>query len=324
MNIAFAGFRHDHIFGLYEAAAQNSEVTIVGAYEEDAATREKVEREYGIHISYNHYDALLNDDNVQAVAIGDYYGKRGAMVIEALKHGKHVICDKPICTSLEELNEIEKLAEEKQLQVCCMLDLRYMPQIEKVKALIEAGDLGDIHIASFTGQHCLNYGVRPQWYFEEGKHGGTINDIAIHGIDLIRYITGKNLTKINYARVWNAYADKVPEFKDCGQFNVDMDGMALSADVSYAAPAFQGIMPTYWDFCFWGTKGMLNFNLKSGDIRIYRDAEEVIPCDEIEVTYLTDFIKEISGTKTIMNTKGILLSQRQVLQIQDFAFSLEA
>ena len=34
------------------------------------------------------------------------------------------------------------------------------------------------------------------WYFEEGKHGGTINDIAIHGIDLVRYLTGKNVTKI--------------------------------------------------------------------------------------------------------------------------------
>ena len=52
------------------------------------------------------------------------------------------------------------------------------------------------------------------WYFEEGKHGGTINDIAIHGIDLLRFITGKEFTKVNFAKTWNAFADKEPEFKE--------------------------------------------------------------------------------------------------------------
>lgn len=94
-----------------------------------------------------------------------------------------------------------------------MFDLRYMPQTAVIKKMIENGELGDVHIISFTGQHFLDYGNRPWWYFEEGKHGGTINDIAIHGIDLLKFVTGKSLTHIDCARCFNAFIDEI-EGKD--------------------------------------------------------------------------------------------------------------
>lgn len=315
MKIAFAGFRHGHIFCLYHKAVENAE--IIGCYEEDATERKNTEETLGIKFCYNSYEELISDSRVEAVAIGDYYGKRGKMVIDALKSGKHVICDKPICTSLEELDEIERLARENNLKVCCMLDLRYMPQVEKVKEIIQSGKLGKIHVVSFTGQHCLNYGIRPSWYFEEEKHGGTINDIAIHGVDLVRYITGKNLSDVNFARTWNAFADKEPDFKDCAQFNVLMDDMAVSGDVSYAAPA--GAIPTYWDFYFWGTEGMLKFNYMDSKIYLYTGEENVIECEPPKSDYMLDFIAECNGEKTIMDTEDVLKSQRQVLMIQKSA-----
>ena len=318
-NIAFAGFRHSHIFGLYTTAMENKDVNLVGCFENDEEARALAADAYDINFNYNSYQEILNDDSVDIIAIGDYYGIRGKMVIEALKAGKHVICDKPICTDIAELDEIEKLVKETGLKVCCMLDLRYMPQISKVCELVGAGEIGEVINATFTGQHCLDYGNRPMWYFEEGKHGGTINDIAIHGVDIVRFITDKNLTKVNFAKTWNAFAKEEPEFKDCGQFMAEMENMSLMADVSYAAPKFDGIMPTYWDFYFWGTKGMINFNLKSSTIHIFKTNEEIIECEPSKPGYLKDFLLEIKGEKTIMNTLGILESQRQVLMIQRVA-----
>lgn len=322
MNIAFAGFRHSHIFGLYNTAVENPDVNITGCYEKDNSSKKFAEENYGIVFNYESYESILKDEKVDAIAIGDYYGVRGQMVISALQAGKHVICDKPVCTDLEELKIIENLARENDLRVCCMLDLRYMPQISKVRELIKNKEIGDVLNISFTGQHCLDYGNRPSWYFEDGKHGGTINDIAIHGIDLVRFITQKNLTKINCARVWNAFAKEVPSFKDCGQFMVEMEDASLMADVSYAAPKFNATLPTYWDFYFWGTLGMLKFNLQSNTIHIYKEKETVIECEECKPGYLKDFILEVNGTQTIMNTYDILESQRQVLKIQKFADEL--
>ena len=317
MNLAFAGFRHSHIFGLYDITRCDSKITVTGCFERDEKSRKAVEESHGINFNYKEYSDILNDPSVEAVAIGDYYGARGQMVIDALRSGKHVICDKPICTSLEELDIIEALVKEKGLQVCCMLDLRYMAQIQTVKKLISDGEIGQIKNVTFTGQHCLDYGNRPMWYFEKGKHGGTINDIAIHGVDLVRFITCKNLVKVDCAKTWNSYAVKEPDFKDCGQFMAQLeDGVALMADVSYAAPKFSGTMPTYWDFYFWGSEGMINFRLASNDIDIYKSQKVTINCKSGYIDYLNAFMLEIQGIPTIMNTLDILASQRQVLEIQ--------
>ena len=182
--------------------------------------------------------------------------------------------------------------------------------------IIKNGEIGKIINVSFTGQHCLDYANRPKWYYEDGKHGGTINDIAIHGIDLVRFITGKNLTKVNCAKTWNAFALNETHFNDCAQFMVEMGDISVMADVSYAAPKFNGRMPTYWDFYFWGLEGMLKFNIQNNEIHIFKNDETVIECDDRNVDYLNDLVREINGEKTIMNTKEILNSQRQVLLIQ--------
>ena len=318
MNIAFAGFRHSHIVGLYSVALENGNV--IGCYEENEETRTEMENSKNVHFNYNTYDELLNSPDVDAVAIGDYYQKRGKLVIEALKHGKHVICDKPMCTSLEELDEIERLSRENNLTVACMLDLRYWPQSNKAKELIENGEIGRINMVSFTGQHPLSYGSRPQWYFEEGKHGGTINDIAIHGIDVIRYITGKNLTRVDLKKEWNAYATEVPHFLDSAQFVIDMNGTSVMADVSYAGPACNVLLPTYWEFRFWGSDGMLTYNFRDKTVTVYKKTEEVIECEMLDHDYfldfINDFIKETKGEKTRLSEQDMLESQRQVLTIQ--------
>ena len=319
MNIAFAGFRHSHIFGLYESAKESSRVNIVGCFEEHAPTREDVAEKYGIEFNYNTYDELIADKNADAVAIGDSYGKRGNLAIKALKAGKHIILDKPICTTLEELDEIERLSKENNLQVCCMLDLRYVVPAVKVKELIESGKIGQVKSVNFTGQHALSYGVRPSWYFEEGMHGGTINDIAIHGIDLIRFITGESLTEVRAAKTWNCFADKEPHFKDCGQFMAQFGSVSVMADVSYTAPDFKGILPTYWDFCFWGTEGLIKFNYAEGNIHIYKSEEEIIECNNPAPGYLDAFVDETLGKKTMMDTSGVLASARDTLTIQKYA-----
>ena len=316
MNIAFAGFRHDHIFGLYKSALTEDGVSVRGAFEEDPAARAAAE-EKGVAFTYPDYRALLDDAAVEIVAVGDYYGIRGKRVIEALKAGKHVICDKPLCTSLSELDEIERLVAEKGLKVCIMLDLRYLPQVEKARKMIAAGELGKILDASFTGQHCLNYGKRPRWYFEPGKHGGTINDIAVHGIDLLRFLTGKDLTEVTFAETWNAFADKEPQFEDCARFAVKMGDMAVTADVSYAAPKCKTPLPTYWRFTLWGTRGMMEFHYASPELRVYREAEEVLTCPTRKVDLLRDFIAEIKGEDPVtVNTADMLASQRQTLLMQ--------
>ena len=196
MNLVFVGFKHRHTGEIYHEAMANPDINVLGAWE-DTETGKALADGLGIDFNYATFEDVLNDEKVDAICLGGCYGERGQEAIAALKAGKHVYGDKPICTSLDELNEIEKLSKEKGLKVGCYLTMRFSKGMKTIKDLVDSGKLGEIGCVNMTAQHPLQYGVRPMWYFEEGKHGGTINDIAIHGIDLIRFLTGlgvKNVT----------------------------------------------------------------------------------------------------------------------------------
>ena len=173
---------------------------------------------------------------------------------------------------------------------------------------------------NFTGQHPLSYGTRPGWYFEPGKHGGTINDIAIHGIDALRYMTGLGFSASVAARTWNAFAREVPFFNDCAQFIAEFEGGAgVVADVSYAAQTQTAWdMPSYWRFTIWGEEGCLEFKFGE-DHLIYagRDSQQIetIPCAKVEDNWLTDFVKPFDAAAVL----DVLSSSEAVLRIQRIA-----
>ena len=315
--ILFYGFRHSHINGLYKKAAAAPGVQIVGCVEENEAARIQAAETLGAEFTDRTYESWLADPAVTVVAIGNAYAQRGEAMIRALSAGKHVIADKPICTELSQLETIGALAEEKGLVVGCMLDLRYLPQTQTALRVLSSGELGKVRSIAFNGQHCLDYENRPGWYFEPGMHGGTINDIAIHGIDLVRMLTGQEFGGIDGARTWNAYAYRHPHFMDSAAFLARLeDGAAVMADVSYAAPKTQAPLPSYWEFRVWCDKGMLQFNFAEDTVTIYGNGEpQILAGTAPDEDYLQEFLRQIeTGCRKM--TKNILRSTKTALQIQ--------
>jgi predicted dehydrogenase len=119
LKIAFIGFRHGHIGAVHSACCASGTFVVTGLCEEHAPTREALGSQYTF--THTSYAAMLDEVEVDIVAVGDYYGVRGERVIAALERGKHVIADKPLCTSLAELDRIEQLAAEKGLSVFCQV-----------------------------------------------------------------------------------------------------------------------------------------------------------------------------------------------------------
>ncbi len=272
---------------------------------------------------------MINNEEADVVVIGDYYGIRGALAIAALKAGKNIFSDKPLCTSLSEIDEIEKLAYEKGLKVGLMLDMRYCKAAKPVREFIKGGGLGEIHAICFGGQHPLLYGSRPSWYFEDGKHGGTINDIAVHGIDFIEYIAGLSLKRILGARCWNAFAREVSSFKDCAQFMVELsNGAGLIADVSYSAPNSSGYsLPFYWRFTLWGDKGVMEFSINSKELIVALDGKpgiEIISVPDVDNgrNCLSVYLEELDGKHTDIDTSSVIRVTRNTLMIQKHADDL--
>ncbi len=331
MNLVFVGFKHRHTGVIYEEAMADPNVTVLGAWEDTESGRALADG-LGLEFNYATLEDVLNDERVDAICLGGCYGERGGEAIAALRAGKHVYADKPVCTSLAELDEIEKLAKEKNLKVGCYLTMRFSAGMKNIREMIADGTLGEIGAINVTGQHPLQYGTRPMWYFEDGKHGGTINDIAIHAVDIVRFLTGYGLKKVHGARTWNHFATEVPSFRDCGQFMVELEnGAGFTADVSYAAPASCGFsLETYWRMTFWGTRGVAEYKLKAAHAGIDSDVGaalfvaldggngfEKVEMKACDATGLGQFVKEINGeTDLIIDTAEVIRTSREVLTIQ--------
>ena len=275
MKLAFLGFRHGHVMGLHQSAAQHPDVEIVAAVEEDAAAAASLRSGGKVRLTHERIADVMSNVACDAVAIGDVYARRGALAITALEAGKHVIADKPLCTRLDELERIAKLSREKNRVVSCLLDLRDGGPYRTMRRLIRSGEIGDVHTVHFTAQHPLLLGTRPSWYFEPGAHGGTINDIAIHAIDLIPWLTGRSITGVVAARAWNARLPQHPQFQDAAQVMLKLDnGGGVLGDLSNLAPDGIGYSgEQYWRITCHGDAGVVETNYNAQSVTLSAGSE---------------------------------------------------
>ncbi|MCK5803013.1 MAG: Gfo/Idh/MocA family oxidoreductase [Lentisphaeria bacterium] len=318
VKFAFVGFRHGHIDSLLAKVREDSATELVAVCEEDETSRAALVAK-GMEVTHDDFETMLADVDCDVVAIGDYYGKRGSLAIRALEAGRHVIADKPLCTDLAELKRIGELAAEKKLSVGCQLDMRGGPTRMTMRRIILSGAIGEVQTFSFSGQHPLMYGTRPDWYFEEGKHGGTINDIAIHAVDAIPWMTGREIVEVVAARAWNAKATEAPFFGDCAQLMLRLDnGGGVIGDVSYLSPDKCGYgIRQYWRVTVHGTKGLVE--IRCGDDMVMLATDDDAEPQYIKAesdgsqSYLHDFLDEIAGrTGNVQLTTALVLRAARI------------
>jgi predicted dehydrogenase len=316
LRVAAVGFRHGHILSFIAKARELDYCELVGVVEEsddDLSILERAE----VERTHATFDDLLNDVEFDVVATAEYYSKRGSVIIKALEAGKHVICDKPMCTSIEELQQIKRLCDERDLEVSMQLSMRFGAPYQTMHDLMHDGLLGEFLAATAFGQHPLGYGTtRPAWYFEEGKHGGSINDIWIHGADMLRYCTGREFESVVAAEAWNVSLPEVPHFQVGAQCMMTMTGgPRVMADVSY--------MPgRSWQFYVTGTDGYLA--VESGRL-LHRpsggqDTEIAANASLPFSSPFEDFASHLEhGTERFLPQDEVLRSQMAVLAAQKAA-----
>lgn len=325
LRISFAGFRHVHIFDLYQRALDHQRLKLAATCEENHTGSLMPAK--GLKPSHADFDAMLASVDCDIVALGDCYGRRGSQAIRALRAGKHVIADKPLCTSLDELDEIEPLAREKNLRVGLMLDLRDHGNLIALRGVVRSGRIGAVQTVSFSAQHPLMWGKRPGWYFEQGLHGGTLNDIGIHALDFIPWLTGLGISEITAARSWNAKAVEAPHFKDCGQLALRLsNGGGVLGDVSYLAPDQCGyLIDNYWRITVHGTGGFAETSYNRNGVTVADDSsaapELIPPASPRPGGYLQDFLDDIAGNPSPggLTTGSNLRATRLALELESAA-----
>ena len=321
MRLAIVGFRHGHVGAIYNAAEKLEFVEVVACVEEDPAAREDIPAELGVALTHDTFDQALDEVEFDAVACVDYYAKRGPTVIKALEAGKHVVTDKPLCTEIAQLREIARLSRDNDLIVHIDLTMRYSAEACTFKKLVREGAIGELATATVFGQHGLGWGARPGWYFEEGKHGGTINDIMIHGIDTLRWVSGSEFSHVISAAASSLSDSPTPSFfQQSAQCFLAMDsGARMFGDASYLAPAGHHAP---WRFFLWGSQGHIYYEPGQTPL-VQRAGEEVTPVElepEPDITPFEDFARQVEfGAKPFLDREECFKSTMAALTAQKAA-----
>jgi predicted dehydrogenase len=172
----------------------NVEVAGIAARTKDQARR--FADELSIAGTTGDYREFLNDPAIDAVHICTPNELHFPMAMAALGAGKHVLCEKPLATSVTEAEAMLRLAREKGLAHCTFHNLRYYPQVQNMRRLREAGELGEILAVQGTySQDWLLYDSDWNWRIESGP-SRAFADIGTHWCDMVEHITGLRIASL--------------------------------------------------------------------------------------------------------------------------------
>lgn len=181
--IAIIGAAHPHVDYVLDELdrADRTAFELVGVQDADPDLAERHAARFGVP-AFVHADELLAR-GVDIAVIAGVYGARGADVLAALRAGAHVLADKPLCTSLAELDEIEAVAAETGRSVALLLEKRGYPETLAALDVVRSGELGEIVGITSSGPHKLNRKQRPAWFFDRAQYGGLLADLSVHDLD---------------------------------------------------------------------------------------------------------------------------------------------
>ncbi len=165
----------------------------------DPAKARQFADEVGVSRSSGDYRELLSDPAIDAIHICTPNHLHFPMAKAAMEAGKHVLCEKPLALTSVQAQKLVRLARERNLVNCTCHNLRYYPQVQNMRCLYEAGELGEIHSVQGTySQDWLLYDTDYNWRIERRMNGAsrTFADIGTHWCDMVEHVTGLRITSL--------------------------------------------------------------------------------------------------------------------------------
>jgi predicted dehydrogenase len=240
--IAVAGAAHPHVQYVVDEIGRSDNLHLVAVADPVREQAERWAAPHGAQVFTDHR-RMLDAVRPDVVVTAGVYGDRGRTVVDSLHAGCHVLADKPLCTTLEDLDAIAAAARHSRRHVVLMLEKRYYPETLAALELVRAGALGEITGVLSSGPHKLNRPARPGWFFERAGYGGILGDLAVHDIDAALHFTG-----LTAGTVAGDVAGTVPGttgFAPYGVATLAAPGVLVTAEVSWMTPAASAVHGDY-------------------------------------------------------------------------------
>lgn len=270
---------------------------------------------------------ILEDDTIQLVISAAIPCERAPLGIQAMKHGKDFMSDKPGFTTLEQLAQTRRVqAETKRIYSICFSERLEVGAAVQAGELIQAGAIGKVVQTVGLGPHRIHPPERPDWFYQRARYGGILADIASHQVDQFLFYTGSTKAEVIASQVGNFNHPQFPELEDFGDMLLRGDAGTGYIRVDWFTP--QGLGK--WGdgrLTIIGTDGYIELRKyidiggRAGDNHLFLvDQKDVryIDCSQHDLPYGKQLIADI------VNRTDTALPQAQCFLASQLALEAEA
>jgi 1,5-anhydro-D-fructose reductase (1,5-anhydro-D-mannitol-forming) len=177
-------------------AAPNS--TLAGVVRRDLAKAKDFADRHGAASAYDDYLALLEDPAVDAVYIATPNAMHADQVVEAAQAGKHVLCDKPLATTVADAKRAVDACEAAGVRLGVTFQTRNQQGMSQLRQLLADGEVGSVRLVQME----VGIGrMLPQgWRTDPSLAGvGVMNNMGVHAYDLLRYLLADEVVEATAA-----------------------------------------------------------------------------------------------------------------------------
>ena len=182
-------------------------------------------KRYGIPASYTDHREMLRDPRVEMIHISAPNYVHARITIDAANAGKHVVCEKPLCVTLEEADEMIDACRRAGVLLMYAEELFFAPKYVKAKQMADEGAFGRVHLVKQGEKH---NGPHADWFWDvKQSGGGALMDLGCHGIAFCWWFLGKPKVKSVYSQLSTQVHSSRTEGDDEAITIIEFDGGAL-------------------------------------------------------------------------------------------------
>jgi xylose dehydrogenase (NAD/NADP) len=151
-------------------------------------TADRYAAEWEIPRAFGSYEAMLEHPGIDVVYNSLPNSLHAEWTVKALQAGKHVLCEKPLATTLEDVDAMQDAAKKSGCHVVEAFMYRHHPQTLKVKEMVEQGAVGNVRM--IKGEFTFNIASETNVRLDPDLGGGSVWDVGCYPISYARYILG--------------------------------------------------------------------------------------------------------------------------------------
>lgn len=247
IKIGILSFAHHHGEAYISNLRRTNGVELLGVADDNPERGQKIAEQNEARF-FPSYEALF-EAKPDGVIICTENNRHRPLVEMAASRGVHVLCEKPIATTLADAGAIVDACEKAGVFLMTAFPLRFSPALMEIKARLDGGDLGDIYCFNATNQGELPAKYRAWFVDPELAGGGAIMDHTVHLVDIMRWFTGSEVETM-YARSNKVFhADEVEVETGALEMLTFENDVFASIDASWSRPQY------------WPTWGGLTFEM---------------------------------------------------------------